>query len=881
MSRAVVLCICALGWLLLFAPSAGAATYFGATISGETYGHPNGSHAPEDTAAWNLFERHAGRKVAILNQGQNWATFDKAAMDATRARGTIPLVTMGLPGGMELSDVVNGSQDEEIENWAQAAKAWGSPFLFAPWWEMNGNWYPWGRSPDFIAAWQRFHDLVVAEGAKNVTWTWLVNSVWSAEPLSDPEPYYPGHEYVDWVGMDSYNWGLNPVQPDKWITPEQTIDPTLDVLRQLAPGKPVAIVENAASEFGGNKAAWIREMLTTYLPHHPEIKAYLWFNWNFQQNGKRFDWPIETSAPAQLQFRKAVQSSVFVPGPVSLPALAKVPPPAAPSGDPAQPADISAPAETAAGPDVAVAPDGTATVVWSSRDGGEFEVFARQIAPDGTPAVAQQLSAPGEDALAPQVAVAPDGTATVVWTRSNGPDFQIQGRRITPAGSPEAATRNLSGVGQDALEPQVAVAPDGTATVVWKRFNGSHYLVQAHRIDPEGLLEGSAQTLSETKQNAVEPQVAVASDGTATVVWSRFDGSDSIVQERRVEADGTLEAAVADLSAAGESAVEPRVALDAEGAATVVWTRFDGSSWIIQSRRIGAAGAPEGGTANLSAAGDAAAEPELALTPEGAAVVAWTRLAGGASAVQARRLDPAGAPAGAALTLSATGDAADPRLAIAPDGSATVLWSGFNGSHWVVQRRGVGVGGTLTAIETLSAAGRSAGDPALAWSGVGTLTMAWKRSSGGAHAIQAAIFPKPQLPPPGEDPGDGDDGSGGGAPGGSPSGSPAVTPPRFVDNSFQISAITRNRKRGTATLAVVVPGAGELTLRGSAPRRRQVTAPAQVLLPVVPKAAQRRALRRKGTLRLRLTVTFAPSGGEANSRTFALRLRGSRPGTNR
>ncbi|HEV2726874.1 MAG TPA: glycosyl hydrolase, partial [Solirubrobacterales bacterium] len=555
MRRALVLVFCAAG-CLLFASSAGAAMYFGATISGETYGHADGSHAPEDTAAWNLFERHAGRKVAILNQGQGWANFEKAAMDATRARGAIPMVTMGLPDGVSLEAVANGSQDAAIKQWAQAAKAWGSPFLFAPWWEMNGNWYPWGRSPDFVAAWRRFHDLVVAEGATNVTWTWLVNSIWAAEPASDPAPYYPGDAYVDWLGLDSYNWGLNPVQPDKWISPEQTLSPTLEALTEIAPSKPIAIVENAASEHGGNKAAWIEEMLTTYLPHHPEVKAYLWFNWNFQQNGKRFDWPIESSAPAQLQFREAIQSSVFVPGPVSLPALTKVPPPGAPATEPAQPADISAAAETASGPDVAAAPDGTATVVWSSRDDGEFEVFARRIGPDGTPAAVQQLSASGEDALAPQVAVAPDGTATVVWTRSEGLDFRVQTRQIAPDGTLAVATRTLSGSGQDAVAPQVDVAPDGEATVAWQRFNGSHHLVQAKRIAADGTVpEGPALQLSEAGRNAVEPQVAVAADGTATVVWSRFDGSDSIVQERRVEANGMLEPSPADLSAAGESAI--------------------------------------------------------------------------------------------------------------------------------------------------------------------------------------------------------------------------------------------------------------------------------------------------------------------------------------
>ncbi|HET8813772.1 MAG TPA: glycosyl hydrolase [Solirubrobacterales bacterium] len=862
--RAALMCL-GISLLLLAAASASAAgsTYFGATISGETYDPNQKVNAPNNLAAWELFERHAGKRVAILNQSHAWASFDKAEMDATHVRGAIPLVVMGLGKEMTLADVVDGSQDAAIKKWAQEAKSWGRPFLFAPWWEMNGGWYPWGRSPDFIAAWRRFHDLVVGQGATNVTWTWVVNSIWF-DPESNPAPYYPGDAYVDWTGLDSYNWGRNPAQPDKWITPEQTITPTLKIIREVAPTKPVAIVENASSEYGGNKTDWIREMLTTYLPHHPEIGAYLWFNWPFPKGEKRADWPIESSAPAQQQFRESIQSSVFVPGPVSLPPLTKVQPPSASPGDPARPEDLSAAAEMASGPDVSVAPDGTATVVWSARAkaAGEFVVFARQIAADGTPRPTQQLSASGEDALAPRVAVAPDGTAVVVWMRSDGANFRVQERRIDPAGEPEEATRTLSGSGQDAASPRVDVAPDGEATVVWKRWDGFHYLVQVRRIAPDGTSANPSQRLSESGRDAVEPRVAVAPDGTATVVWSRFDGSDSIVQERRVEPDGMLEEGIENLSAGGESAIQPQVDVDTDGAATVVWNRFDGSNWIVQGQRVAPAGLPEGAVENLSAGGRSAAEPQLALGPEGAATVVWDRFDGSNFVVQARRLDSTGIPIGSPINLSATArDAADPQLAVAPDGTATVLWSRFDGSNWIVQRRDLKGGGALGVVASLSAAGRSAGDPAVAWGEDGTLAMAWKRFAGNGDVVQALTAPRPllpPLPPPPPPPGSG----------GSPD-DESLSP----SSDFRITTIRLNRRRGTATLAVQVPGPGQLALAGAIPRRREVTTAGAVRLRVVPKPPKRRALLRTGSVRLRLTVTFEPVGGGRSSRELSLRLK--------
>jgi hypothetical protein len=870
LAKAGLVCLCLLALIATSATSAGATMYFGATISAETYGQTG--NAPRSAQAWDLFERHAGRKVAILNQGQLWTTFDKVEADATHARGAIPLVTMGL-GSAGLEEIAKGGQDAAIKKWAQEAKAWGHPFLFAPWWEMNGGWYPWGRSPSFIPAWRHFHDLVVAEGATNVTWTWVVNSIWS-DPESDPAPYYPGDAYVDWTGLDTYNWGRNPAQPDKWINPEQTITPTLKIIREVAPSKPLAIVETASSEFGGNKTDWVRELLTTYLPHHPEIKAFLWFNWNFLKGANRADWPIESSAPAQQEFRKAIQSSVFVPGPVALPNLTKVPPPPVAAAGAAQPRDISATAEMASGPDVALAPDGTATTVWSARSGGTFGVFARRFAPDGTPGPTRQLSAVGGDALQPQVAVAPDGTATVVWIRWEGANSRIQARRISPGGTPAEATLTLSGANQNAMSPQLGLAADGEATVVWKRFDGFHYLVQVRQIAADGTAGQPAQRLSESGQDAVEPAVAVAADGTATVVWSRFDGSDSVVQERRVEPAGTLGASTTILSAGGESAVRPQVALGPQGAATVIWNRFDGANWVVQAQRLTAGGVPAGSVFDLSAAGRSAAEPQLAIDAGGVATAVWDRYDGSSFVVQARQISAAGNLFAAPVQLSAGGrDAVDPAVATGPDGRATVLWSRFDGANWIVQRRDLAPGGVPASTEGLSTAGRNAGDSVLAWASGGTLTMAWKRFNGGGDVVQAQTVPRPDLPPPPPPPPPA--GEAGGSGGGDRSLQPA---PTLAANSFTIDKVRLNRRRGTANLTVAVPGSGLVAVDGALPQQRQVDGAGRVTLAILPKPKARRILLRRGSVRLRLTVTFAPRGGLPSSRDLSLRLKKELPG---
>jgi hypothetical protein len=345
--------------LLLAVPAAAHADtmYWGALAKGDVYGLPG--EAPTSAAVLDRFESDAGKEITIVNTGQSWASFDPTTTSAAIGAGAIPLVTMPLGAGVSLKEVVEGKQDAAIRSWARAAREFEYPFLFRPWWEMNGNWYSWGQSPYFVAAWQRFHDLVVAEGATNVTWAWVVNTIWEeeGEVKADPTPYYPGDAYVDWVGVDAYNWGRNPLQPDRWVTAEESIQPTLEVLEKIAPGKPVCICESASTEIGAggvdeDKALWIHEMLDEYLPSRPQIKAYVWFNWDVEQGGfgsggGHWDWPIESSPGAEAAFREGIQSETFLSVLPPLTPLTKVPMPAWPVSPP--PADSGQPPPSGSG----------------------------------------------------------------------------------------------------------------------------------------------------------------------------------------------------------------------------------------------------------------------------------------------------------------------------------------------------------------------------------------------------------------------------------------------------------------------------------------------------------------------------------------------------
>jgi hypothetical protein len=144
--------------------------------------------------------------------------------------------------------------------------------------------------------------------------------------------------------------------------------------------------------------------------------------------------------------------------------------------------------------------------------------------------------------------------------------------------------------------------------------------------------------------------VAVGSDGATTVTWYRSDGTKYIIQAATRPAGSSTFGTPVDLSAAGRDAFDSQVAIGPDGATTVTWSRSDGSAYIIQARTRPAGSTDFGTVADLSATGQNSYEPQVAVGPDGTPTVTWYRV-GPSYIVQAST----GAPTLARLSVSRTG----------------------------------------------------------------------------------------------------------------------------------------------------------------------------------------------------------------------------------
>jgi hypothetical protein len=93
-------------------------------------------------------------------------------------------------------------------------------------------------------------------------------------------------------------------------------------------------------------------------------------------------------------------------------------------------------------------------------------------------------------------------------------------------------------------------------------------------------------------------------------------------------------------------------------------------------------------------------------------------------------------------------------------------------------------------------------------------------------------------------------------------------------NEFTIEKVRRNKHRGTATLAIDLPGPGDLSLSGKGvkPATEEVDEAGSARLSVKPRRKTKRRLANRGKAKVTAEVTFKPEGGRSATDSERIKL---------
>ncbi len=192
-----------------------------------------------------------------LQDDTGWGGGPVGALQTARDFG-VPHVAIGLSIAASESDglqrVLSGAADPQIDRLADFADRVDGQVFLRIGYEFDGPWNPAYADPEtFKQAWRHIVDRLRAAGADNIAFVWQA----CASPIdnlldggdSDISAWWPGDDYVDWVGM---SWFLpaDEHRPAKGYQPRTQRALADDVVAWArAKSKPVMIAESSPQGF--------------------------------------------------------------------------------------------------------------------------------------------------------------------------------------------------------------------------------------------------------------------------------------------------------------------------------------------------------------------------------------------------------------------------------------------------------------------------------------------------------------------------------------------------------------------------------------------------------------------------------------------------------
>lgn len=208
-----------------------------------------------------------------------WAASLWSAIDR-RVLWSVPLI----PWGATLDEAATGAYNDHYLQAAQTLAQYRpqEPVLYIRTaWEFNGDWFPWAvtskaQIPAFIGAWKQFVDTFRSV-SNRFRFDWCPSIGTNPYPFEDA---YPGDNYVDVIGLDTYDetiWcGIQ--DPEARWQHLLTRDHGLDWFASFAQAhnKPISVAEWGVGGNGsGDNPVFIQRM-TQWVANHNVVYQTYW-----------------------------------------------------------------------------------------------------------------------------------------------------------------------------------------------------------------------------------------------------------------------------------------------------------------------------------------------------------------------------------------------------------------------------------------------------------------------------------------------------------------------------------------------------------------------------------------------------------------------------
>lgn len=245
----------------------------------------------------STFATSVGTQPNLAGYYNGWGeSFSTTFATTARRHGAATLIQID-PTDASIAAIAAGDYDHYLRAYADAVRNFGHPVVIGFGHEMNATWYNWGYGHvpprTFVAAWRHLVTVFRGQGADNVTWLWTIQA--DTRGTGPIQEWWPGSEYVSWVGIDGYYYK----PADTFAT---VFGATIAQVRSFT-AKPLLLSETAVGPEAG-QAVKIQDLFHGMAAYG--ALGLVWFD-IAQHNGiYHQDWRIEGDPHAESAFKLGV-----------------------------------------------------------------------------------------------------------------------------------------------------------------------------------------------------------------------------------------------------------------------------------------------------------------------------------------------------------------------------------------------------------------------------------------------------------------------------------------------------------------------------------------------------------------------------------------------
>jgi hypothetical protein len=309
-------------------------------------------------------------------------------------------------------------------------------------------------------------------------------------------------------------------------------------------------------------------------------------------------------------------------------------------------------------------------IVWVELVNSTYRVVYARRGTTGGWSNPVRLSAVGPNSREATVGVDRAGTVTVAWARDDEGDTRVQVRR-KPAGGSWGAVKNVSSSENQVDSPDVAVDPQGRATVVWRQGVEPNWSVWATQRDLQGIW--SAPEELSTPGYTITPLAAAEADGDVSAVWLRGETGGYVVQAARKPAGSPWQDDGTTMSEVGKNAGFLVLALGNDGHGVVAWS-LQGPAYTVVQARTRTPSSGWSATESLGQDTDTTSAHDVAVGRQGNVWATWVRYNDGV--ILQRRQHLPGSGWSATADIPGSEDRSDTRVSVDAGGNVLVGWWG-------------------------------------------------------------------------------------------------------------------------------------------------------------------------------------------------------------